>query len=62
LRIIHLAQLTRERGRSANEPRFDVRTALYYVTGVDLTELEGIAEVTALVVVSDGVWSSMSNR
>jgi transposase len=43
----------RLRGREANEPRFDVRTALYYVTGVDLTELDGIAEVTALVVVSE---------
>jgi transposase len=43
----------RQRGRGANEPRFDVRTALYYVTGVDLTELDGIAEVTALVVVSE---------
>jgi transposase len=43
----------RQRGRQPNEPRFDVRAALYYVTGVDLTELEGIAEVTALVVVSE---------
>jgi transposase len=43
----------RQRGRRPNDPRFDVRTALYYVTGVDLTELEGIAEVTALVVVSE---------
>jgi len=43
----------RLRSRAANEPRFDVRTALYYVTGVDLTELDGIAEVTALVVVSE---------
>jgi transposase len=43
----------RQRGRQPNEPRFDVRTALYYVTGVDLTELEGIADVTALVVVSE---------
>jgi transposase len=43
----------RQRGRGANEPRFDVRLALYYVTGVDLTELDGIAEVTALVVVSE---------
>jgi transposase len=39
--------------RKANEPRFDVRTALYYVTGVDLTALEGIDGVTALVVVSE---------
>jgi transposase len=43
----------RQRGRGANEPRFDVRAALYYVTGVDLTELDGIAAVTALVVVSE---------
>src|SRR5438309_758059 len=43
----------RQRGRKPNDPRFDVRAALYYVTGIDLTELEGIAEVTALVVVSE---------
>lgn len=43
----------RQRGRKPNDPRFDVRAALYFVTGVDLTELEGIAEVTALVVVSE---------
>jgi transposase len=47
-----LAPKPRQRGRKPNDPRFDVRTALYYVSGVDLTELEGIAEVTALVVVS----------
>jgi hypothetical protein len=28
--------------KNANGMRFDVRTALYYVTGVDLTELEGL--------------------
>lgn len=43
----------RRRSRAANEPRFDVRSALYYVTGVDLTEVGGIAGVTALVVVSE---------
>jgi transposase len=43
----------RLRGRQPNDPRFDVRVALYYVTGVDLTELEGTADVTALVVVSE---------
>jgi transposase len=43
----------RQRGRQPNDPHFDVRAALYYVTGVDLTELEGVAEVTALVVVSE---------
>ena len=30
-----------------------MRTALYYVTGVDLTEIEGIDAVTALIVVSE---------
>ena len=48
-----LAPKPRVRGRKPNEPRFDVRAALYYVTGVDLTELEGIEAVTALVVVSE---------
>src|SRR5262249_27206708 len=48
-----LSPKPRQRGRQPNEPHFDVRAALYYVTGVDLTELEGIAEVTALVVVSE---------
>jgi transposase len=43
----------RQRGRKPNEPRFDVRAALYYVTGVDVTELDGIDAVTALVVVSE---------
>src|SRR5262249_53170515 len=43
----------RQRGRQPNERHFDVRAALYSVTGIDLTELEGIAEVTALVVVSE---------
>ena len=36
-----------------NEPRFDVRTALYYVVGIDLTEIEGIAEMTALTIISE---------
>src|SRR5262249_23192103 len=48
-----LPRKPRLRGRQPNDPRFDVRAALYYVTGVDLTELEGIADVTALVVVSE---------
>ncbi len=43
----------RRRGRQPNDPRFDVRAALYHVTGIDLTELDGIGAVTALVVVSE---------
>ena len=43
----------RSGGRKPNEPRFDVRTALYYVVGIDLTEIEGIGPMTALTVISE---------
>jgi transposase len=43
----------RVRGRRPHDPRFDVRTALYYVTGVDLTAIEGIDERHALTLVSE---------
>jgi transposase len=43
----------RVRGRKPHDPRFDVRTALYYATGVDLTAIEGIAELHALTLVSE---------
>ena len=39
--------------RRANSPRFDVRAALYYVVGLDLTEIEGVSELTALTAVSE---------
>ena len=39
--------------RRANSPRFDAREALYYVVGLDLTEVEGISELTALTVISE---------
>jgi transposase len=39
--------------RRASSPRFDVRTALYYVVGLDLTEIEGVSELTALTVISE---------
>jgi transposase len=43
----------RVRGRKPHDPKFDVRQALYYVTGVDLTAIEGIDEVHALTLVSE---------
>jgi hypothetical protein len=43
----------RVRGRKPHDPAFDVRTALYYATGVDLTAIEGIDEVHALTLVSE---------
>jgi transposase len=39
--------------RRANSPGFDVRTALYYVVGIDLTEIEGVSELTALTLISE---------
>jgi hypothetical protein len=49
-----LPPLTQKRrpSRKSNAPRFDVRTALYYVVGLDLTEIEGISELTALTIIS----------
>jgi len=43
----------RKRGRKPHDPKFDVRTALYYATGVDLTAIEGIDEIHALTLVSE---------
>ncbi len=45
--------LLRRPRRKINAPRFDVRTALYYVVGLDLTEIEGISEMTALTIISE---------
>ena len=39
--------------RRANSPRFDVRAALYCVVGLDLTEIEGVSDLTALTVISE---------
>ena len=43
----------RTSGRKPNQPRFDVRTALYHVVGIDLTEIEGVDEATALTIISE---------
>jgi len=43
----------RVRGRKPHDPKFDVRTALYYATGVDLTAIEGIDEIHALTLVGE---------
>jgi transposase len=43
----------RKRGRKPHDPRFDVRRALYYLVGIDLTEIEGIEELHALTLVSE---------
>jgi len=43
----------KRRRRRGHAPGFDVRRALYYVVGLDLTELEGIDELTALTIISE---------
>ncbi|HEV3261533.1 MAG TPA: IS110 family transposase, partial [Gemmataceae bacterium] len=48
-----LKSRARSGGRKPNEPRFDVRAALYYVVGIDLTEIEGIGPMTALTLISE---------
>jgi transposase len=48
--LILLFSLTTSRTRTAG---FDVRAALYYVVGLDLTEIEGISELTALTLISE---------
>jgi hypothetical protein len=37
--------------RRVNSPGFDVRTALYHVVGLDLTEIEGVSALTALTLI-----------
>jgi transposase len=41
------------RHKKANEPRFDARTPLYRLAGVDLTTIEGIEEGMALVILAE---------
>jgi transposase len=53
MELAPLSPKVRVRGRKPHDPKFDVRTALYYVTGVDLTAIEGIDEVHALTLVSE---------
>ncbi len=48
-----LPQQPRVRGRKPHDPKFDVRTALYYAVGVDLTAIEGIDEIHALTLIGE---------
>ena len=43
----------KKRGRARNAPKFDLRTMLFRVCGVDLTRIDGIDVTTALAVVSE---------
>jgi transposase len=43
----------KKRGRARNAPKFDLRTQIFQICGVDLTRIDGIDVTTALVVVSE---------
>jgi transposase len=44
---------SRKKGRSKNGPGYDARTALYRVTGVDLTDIDGLNESTLQTILSE---------
>jgi transposase len=48
-----LPKKPRVRGKKPHDPQFDVRAALYYLLGLDLTAIEGIDEIHALTLVSE---------
>ena len=43
----------KKRGRARNAPKFDLRTRLFQMCGVDLTRIDGVDVTTALAVVSE---------
>ena len=43
----------KKRGRARTAPKFDLRTALFKMSGVDLTRIDGIDVTTALAVISE---------
>ena len=43
----------KKRGRARNAPKFDLRTRLFQMCGVDLTRIDGIDVTTALAVISE---------
>lgn len=47
------ARKTKSGKGKPHSPKFDVRKALYYMVGIDLTEIEGIDAMNALVLVSE---------
>lgn len=47
-----LSPKPRVRGRKPHDPKFEVRKRLYTMSGVDLTQIEGIDEIHALTLIS----------
>ncbi len=44
---------SKQRSKTTNEPKFDTRTLLYEILGVDLTSIDGIGAHSALQIVSE---------
>jgi transposase len=42
--------------KKGNKPRFDLRTGLFRMTGVDLTQIDGIDVMTATTILSEAGW------
>ena len=57
LQVLHVREdepaKGKKRGRARNASKFDLRTQLFQMCGVDLTRIDGIDVTTALVVVSE---------
>jgi transposase len=57
LQRLHIPEVEPDKGKkrskARNAPKFDLRTRLYQMCGVDLTRIDGIDVTTALVVVSE---------
>jgi transposase len=57
LQRLHITEVEPDKGKkrskARNAPKFDLRTRLYQMCGVDLTRIDGIDVTTALVVVSE---------
>lgn len=51
--IARVPARTRPRKSLRNQPNFDLRTDLFAMTGVDLTQIDGIDAVTAFTVISE---------
>ncbi|MEK8028608.1 transposase [Ideonella sp. BYS139W] len=57
LQRLHITEIEPDKGKkrskARNAPKFDLRTRLFQMCGVDLTRIDGIDVTTALVVVSE---------
>src|SRR5437660_11112538 len=46
----------RRKKKRANKPQFDLREALFHMTGTDLTRIDSIDVMTATTIISEAGW------